>query len=173
VVVPGKGPSYARILAAVDPSPEDVDMDDCNVKIMDLATSLTTLNHSDLHIVHVWEFTGNDLDTIRSEIPDEVRKQLLLRVASMHREILQHLLERYSLEAVQHQIHVLRGELGLLLPKIVEQEKIDLLVMGTVGRVGIPGLLIGNTAEFILRQVECALLTVKPEGFVTPVTLEE
>jgi len=41
--------------------------------------------------------------------------------------------------------------------------------MGTVCRTGVAGLFIGNTAEKVLRQVDCSLLTVKPEGFVTPV----
>jgi universal stress protein E len=41
--------------------------------------------------------------------------------------------------------------------------------MGTVGRAGIAGLLIGNTAEKILHQVECSVMTVKPDGFVSPV----
>ena len=34
-------------------------------------------------------------------------------------------------------------------------------------------LLIGNTAENVLNQVNCSVLTVKPEGFVTPVKLDE
>jgi nucleotide-binding universal stress UspA family protein len=42
--------------------------------------------------------------------------------------------------------------------------------MGTVSRTGIRGLIIGNTAETILRSVRCSVLAVKPEGFVTPVT---
>ncbi|MDJ0891306.1 MAG: universal stress protein, partial [Gammaproteobacteria bacterium] len=41
----------------------------------------------------------------------------------------------------------------------------------TVGRTGIPGFFIGNTAENLLSQVECSVLTVKPSGFVTPVEL--
>jgi universal stress protein E len=41
--------------------------------------------------------------------------------------------------------------------------------MGTLGRAGIAGLLIGNTAEKILHQVECSVMTVKPDGFVSPV----
>jgi universal stress protein E len=44
--------------------------------------------------------------------------------------------------------------------------------MGTVSRAGIAGLLIGNTAEKVLPQVDCSMLTVKPEGFVTPVKLD-
>jgi nucleotide-binding universal stress UspA family protein len=45
--------------------------------------------------------------------------------------------------------------------------------MGTVARIGIPGLLIGNTAETILDQLDCSVLAVKPPGFVSPVALDE
>ena len=44
--------------------------------------------------------------------------------------------------------------------------------MGTVGRTGIPGVIIGNTAEAILNRVTCSVLAVKPPDFETPVTLE-
>ena len=43
------------------------------------------------------------------------------------------------------------------------------LVMGSVQRTGVGGLFIGDTAELVLRQVQCAVLTIKPEGFVSPV----
>jgi nucleotide-binding universal stress UspA family protein len=43
--------------------------------------------------------------------------------------------------------------------------------MGTVARSGIPGLIMGNTAEAILTELECSVLAIKPPGFVTPVTL--
>ena len=36
----------------------------------------------------------------------------------------------------------------------------------------IAGLFIGNTTEAVLHQVNCSVLTVKPEGFVTPVKPE-
>jgi nucleotide-binding universal stress UspA family protein len=57
--------------------------------------------------------------------------------------------------------------------ELAKSEAIDLLVMGTVCRTGIAGFIIGNTAEKVLSVVNCSVLTVKPEGFVTPVTLEE
>jgi universal stress protein E len=41
--------------------------------------------------------------------------------------------------------------------------------MGTVCRTGIAGLFIGNTAESILGEVSCSVLTLKPDGFETPV----
>jgi nucleotide-binding universal stress UspA family protein len=43
--------------------------------------------------------------------------------------------------------------------------------MGTVGRVGIPGLFIGNTAEEIFQTTACSVLAVKPDGFISPVEL--
>ena len=45
--------------------------------------------------------------------------------------------------------------------------------MGTVCRTGVAGFFIGNTAEKVLSEVNCSVLTIKPEGFATPVTLEE
>ena len=32
---------------------------------------------------------------------------------------------------------------------------------------------IGNTAETVLNRLDCSVLTVKPKGFVSPVTLAE
>lgn len=34
---------------------------------------------------------------------------------------------------------------------------------------GIAGLLIGNTAEELLRVADCSILSLKPPGFVSPV----
>jgi nucleotide-binding universal stress UspA family protein len=45
-------------------------------------------------------------------------------------------------------------------------------MMGTAGRSGIRGLVIGNTAERMLDQLECSILTLKPPGFVAPVSCE-
>ena len=47
--------------------------------------------------------------------------------------------------------------------------RIQLLVMGSVGRSGIDGLIVGNTAEQVLGKVNCSLLVVKPPDFASPV----
>jgi nucleotide-binding universal stress UspA family protein len=48
----------------------------------------------------------------------------------------------------------------------------DLIVMGSMGRVGIPGILIGNTAEKVLRLCNRSILAVKPAGFISPIQAE-
>jgi nucleotide-binding universal stress UspA family protein len=40
--------------------------------------------------------------------------------------------------------------------------------MGTLSRSGVGGLLIGNTADRITGNIECALLTLEPRDFVWP-----
>lgn len=54
----------------------------------------------------------------------------------------------------------------------VREVKPDLLVMGSVARHGLSGLLVGNAAERVFRQVSCSVLTIKPQDFVTPIEVE-
>jgi len=61
------------------------------------------------------------------------------------------------------------GDAAEAIQRLVRKLEIDLLVMGTVCRTGIPGFLIGNTAERVLDVVDCSVLVVKPVGFVSPV----
>jgi len=58
---------YARVLAAVDPVPDDEEAENLNIKIMDLAISQARLNNSELHLVHAWKVIGQDLDSLYSE----------------------------------------------------------------------------------------------------------
>jgi len=44
----------------------------------------------------------------------------------------------------------------------LQGQGIDLLVMGMLCRTGIAGFLVGNTAEEVLNQVDCPVLTLKP-----------
>jgi universal stress protein E len=44
-----------------------------------------------------------------------------------------------------------------------------LVVLGTVGRQGISAALIGNTAEHVIDKLNCDVLAIKPDGFVSPV----
>ena len=48
---------------------------------------------------------------------------------------------------------------------------VDLIVMGTGASSGIPGLIIGNTAEHVLQSTRASVLAVKPTGFVSPIAL--
>ena len=54
--------------------------------------------------------------------------------------------------------HLVECEPEDVVPDFVRTHEVDVVVMGTVGRTGVPGFLIGNTAEKILADGECSVL---------------
>ena len=56
-----------------------------------------------------------------------------------------------------------------LATSLAQKKRVELVVMGTVARTGIPGFIIGNTVETTLAAVDCSVLVVKPASFSTPV----
>lgn len=58
-----------------------------------------------------------------------------------------------------------------MIKKGIVDLKIDVVVMVSIARSGIPGLLIGNQAEKTLNNIKCTVLIVKPDGFLSPVTI--
>ena len=66
----------------------------------------------------------------------------------------------------------MKGHAREVVPECARALGTELVVMGTVGRTGIPGFVIGNTAEQILNQIDCSVLTIKPAGFISPVTAD-
>lgn len=172
IVKPGQPVPYKKILVAVDPHSPDSD-DQINTLIMDLATSLASHDHAVLHIMHAWDIDGKDLDSLRSEITIEQRDAILKRHHDKHHAAVNSLLSRYPTPEFDHHVHLPRGRPEQAISRLVRQERIDLIVMGSVGRVGIPGYFIGNTAESVLGSERCSILTVKPNGFETPVALPD
>ncbi len=170
IVKPGQSVPYKRILVAVDPqiaTPED----EINTLIMDLATSLAIHDNAVLHIMHAWDIDGKDIDSMRSEISTQQREAILKHHYDKHLLALNTLIARYGLSEIDHHIHLPRDRPEQAIYRLVRQEEIDLILMGSLVRVGIPGFFIGNTAETVLSSERCGLLTVKPNGFETPVSL--
>lgn len=164
---------YTRILAAVDPNPMDEERQALNFKIMDLATLLARLDQSELIVVHTWGFSvERSLRSGGFGRPSEVDRWVS-ETRDLHKRWLAELLQPYDLEDLKHQVYLLKGEAGRLIPELAAGKEVYLIVMGAVGRTGVAGLLMGNTAEKVLHQVDCSVLTAKPDGFVTPVTLDE
>ena len=176
VVKPTARERFARVLAAVDTDPDSMDeeKDALNTSIMGLATSLAQLEGCELHIVHVWRMFGEQLlRSPRARVsPDQV-DEWVREDREKHRRQLEVLLAEYALEKPNLQVHLVKGKPGSLISELARKEQIDLIVMGMVCRTGVAGFFIGNTAEKTLQQVDCSVLTVKPDGFVSPVTLGE
>jgi nucleotide-binding universal stress UspA family protein len=175
VIKSGAGESYDRILAAVDVSsdPWDVTNQLINPLILQLASLLARFEKSDLHVVQVWSVDQEGYMQIRGNMTDQALNRLRRETKREYADKLDSLLKSVDLNgAGSLHTHLIRGDdPASSIIKLARREKIDLLVMGTVCRTGLAGFIIGNTAEDVLSALNCSVLTVKPEGFVSPVKL--
>ena len=72
------------------------------------------------------------------------------------------LVQSGALAGISHEIIIRQGEVWEELEQAVEQEPVDMIVLGTHGRRGLGRLLLGSVAETVFRQAECLVLTVGP-----------
>ncbi|MCG8354550.1 MAG: universal stress protein [Kiloniellales bacterium] len=185
LIKPSELQAIRRVMACVDfddlDSPDADAGEPLNRMILELAGSLAFVESSALHVVHASEAIGEGLlRSARAEIDDEEVDSYVDAVFRQHRLWLDRLLRKArqwigpeTYDAVKLRTHVPKGRAAEAIPTLARDLSIDLIVMGTVARSGIPGLIIGNTAESVLSQIRCSVLAVKPPDFVTPVTLED
>lgn len=165
---PGETRRYQQLLAAVDPF--DDESGDLQRLILDLATSLAAREGAALSVVHAWELPGeSQLAHGRGRIPPMELERLLSETEHRHRDALETLLLPYGLSTEQDDVQLVKGQPAAVISSLTRSRHVDLIVMGTLGRVGIPGMFIGNTAEEVLRETQTPVLAVKPSGFVSPV----
>lgn len=168
LVAAGAAPKFHHIAGCVDTSSSDT-AEGFNERIFELAKSISEYHGAKLSIVHAWSMFGAHVLKWKME-PDEYQ-----RVVATNR---QHALDRFhsfletfGTSTKDGSAHLLDGDTGQAISDFVQQNSVDLLVMGTVARSGLSGAVMGNTAEQILGRVKCSVLAIKPESFVCPITL--
>jgi len=172
VVKPPSSERFGRVLAAVDPRPDLPGEDPLSIKVLELASSLAEASGSKLHVVHAWWLHAEAmLRSRRINLPPAEVDGLLREVRGSAEQSLDALVGRVDLSRVPHEIHIVKGQPYEVISGFASQS--DVAVIGTMSRGGVDGLLIGNTAERILRRVDCSVVAVKPEGFRTPLRFEE
>ena len=148
-----------------------VDFSDVSGKLLALAGSLAHAAGATLDLLHVYDMSDLKDAPLLS---DSARSDF----ARYRRQVREDALERMQRLAgsggkhttVNMTFNVAPGLAWQAIQRSARRLESDLIVMGSVGRGGLPGLLIGNTAEKILHTTNLPLLVVKPEGFVSPVT---
>ncbi len=121
---------------------------------------------AEFHLLHVIDSKDvpDDLvskiptgSTMRQEINEEAKRRLA------------EFIETLGAGGKEIHSHLSFGTPWKEIQRLVKHLDVDLLTIGTVGRSGIQGLLLGNTAEKLLDTCDCSILTVKPDGFVSPI----
>lgn len=144
-----------RIVAAIDFSSSVKSKQRLNDKIVAQAKSLSVTLQEELHIAVALKIPQVlvDMDLINPR-----------KYVSDKRKSLQPFVEKFCLK---HQIdlarvHIRQGEPEKVIPSIAASLKADVVVAGTIGRKGLKGKLMGNTAEKILGKLHTDIVAVKP-----------
>ena len=105
------------------------------------------------HVVSSLGFTlvGPDAVNLATEI-----------VSRDARELESRLVQSGALRGLSHEVIVRQGNVWDELDKVIDQEQIELVVIGTHARRGMGKLLLGSVAEHIFRHAGCLVLTVGP-----------
>ena len=123
---------------------------------MSYANTVRTPANSELHVVHSFS-VGLEMqmhpepgarDELVEKATQDVRDQV--RVAGLPPETILHVGQNAPTAAIL---------------ALDENLRPDLVVLGSVSRGGLPGFLIGNTAESLVSRLSSSLLTIKPDDF--------
>lgn len=169
LVSPTTTPRFQHVLGCIDtPTTEDseAELDD---QIYELASSISRYHDGRFSIVHAWSVLYRRLLKNRMRAEDFVglEKQTHDQTA----KLVSKFLEKHGSNISANNVHLINGEPPVSIENFIRQNDVDLVVMGTVGRSGLSGTVIGNTAEQILDRIECSVLAIKPDNFKCPIAL--
>ncbi|MBB1420636.1 universal stress protein UspE [Pseudoalteromonas sp. SG43-7] len=156
-------PSQGNILAAVNAVSENQQHLDLNHRIIQDAQFLCELANASLSIVNAYPATPVN---IAIEIPE-------FKPSIYNESVKKHHIESTHELAASHQIAQQNCviEEGLpedVIPDVAKRLNSELVVIGTVGRTGLSAALVGNTAEHVIDSLDCDVLALKPDGYVSP-----
>ncbi|NMM41775.1 universal stress protein UspE [Pseudoalteromonas arctica] len=156
-------PSQGNILAAVNAVSENQQHLDLNHCIIQDAQFLCELANASLSIVNAYPATPVN---IAIEIPE-------FNPSIYNESVKKHHIESTHELAVSHKIAQQNCviEEGLpedVIPDVAKRLNSELVVIGTVGRTGLSAALVGNTAEHVIDSLDCDVLALKPDGYVSP-----
>ena len=168
IVKPTRKHKHKNIVAAIDPDPKDGNAE-LNRLILELAASMSAHHAAELHVVAAWGLRGHYALPSRQHQArlDQLRKDM----KKATRNWLNELTAPFEADGVDASVHLIEGRASEVILEESKRHSADLIVMGTVGRTGIAGYFMGNTAERILADINCSVLAVKQAGFQSPITV--
>lgn len=162
---------YQTVVTALDYDAAEpgAALNSLNQKMLALSADIAVSDEMALHVVHCWQPPDEMLYRAWGNLDEQQSRNYVLEEQQAHRNGLQRLAE-FLREDLLNTIddkefahfHLVEGAPETSIPVATEKLKADLLVIGSVARTGIQGILIGNTAEAVLEQVKCSVLVVKP-----------
>ena len=156
-------PKNGNIVAAINVGSEDEDHISLNNKLTEKAVSLAKIIEANVHLVT--SYPGTPVN-IAIEIPEFNASDYSETMKKYHIESMTAHAENFGVP--ESQTHVHEGLPEDVIQTAAKELDAELVILGTVGRTGISAALIGNTAEHVIDNLNCDVLALKPDGYVSP-----
>lgn len=158
------------VVVAVGPYSTDGHVDALDQMLVELGTSLAKIQGGVAHLVHAWRLEGESL-LRRGAVRLDQREvdELVEAERSSAATVFDTLVVPAEAADIEIQHHIERGHAADVIADVAERTRAGVVVMGTLARAGLPGLIIGNTAERLLGALDASIIAVKPPGFESPV----
>lgn len=153
----GRG-AFTTVVACVDFSPT-------SLVALDQAARVALQDGAALHVLHVFQAPWQQLHyraptpeadpRFQQQYRDSLERRLVAFAATLGREI-EYLKPTFAV--IDDQGH------RAAIPEYARRVGADLIVLGTRGRTNLRDVLLGSTAEKVLRESTCSVLAVRPDG---------
>lgn len=146
----------SRILATIDLGTSEASQKALNKRVLQAAAAVAGQLGAELHVVYAIPVSAlaQDLDLVDSRALERRTRRKLARE-------IDELAADYGLPAAR--IVVRAGPPERVVDGVASKLKVALVVMGTIGRKGLKGRLLGNTAEKVLHANRSNLLALRPD----------
>jgi nucleotide-binding universal stress UspA family protein len=131
------------------------DFSDCSQAGVEYAISLAKDFEAQIYLLHVMEppVYGIDFSLMDPGVLPSMKNQLV--------KMVQKLVDRLREEGIEAVGDFVTGVPSTEIVKAAKKQVADLIIMGTHGRTGFAHVMLGSTAERVLQQAHCPVLTVK------------
>lgn len=162
---------FQHVLGCIDTSTgEELDAE-LNEEVFDLAKTISHYHSGDFSILQTWSVMSEQFLGRRME--HDAFDKMVLSNRDQTKKLLDKFLRKHDSNVDAANVHLIKGEAADGISRFIHDNDVDLVVMGTVARSGVSGVVMGNTAEQIISDMECSVLALKPSNFVSPIQMED
>lgn len=133
-----------------------VDFSEPSERALKNAVRLARKFDSKLTILNVYEAIESVSIRLEADFSGENERRF-----QKAKEKLQSFVAKFDLSEINHTFEVKSGKAHKNILDTINQENVDMLIMGTNGRTGLSSYIMGNITEKVTREIPCSFMTVK------------
>ena len=156
-------PADASIIASVHVGSENDTHLGLNDLMVEQLTCLTERLGAKPYLINAYPVTPAN---ITIELPEFDPTTYTDAVRGHHLTAMKALRQKHGYD--DEQTNVEQGLPEDIIPQAAKELNAAMVIIGTTGRTGLSAVFIGNTAEHVIDKINCDVLALKPEGYISP-----